>query len=76
MVGDYFNWIWIHSSKKNKATMRARLSENIRSWYYLITYLIVCSYTTYNFPRRVRICKVAQRTEKPAFISYASSNMG
>ena len=38
LVVSYFNWIWIHSRKKNTAGMRAELTENLWSWHDFITY--------------------------------------
>jgi hypothetical protein len=38
LVVSYFNWIWIHSRKKNTGAMRAGLTENPWSWHDLITY--------------------------------------
>ncbi len=38
LVVTYFNWIWIHSRKKNTAAIRANLAFAPWSWHDLITY--------------------------------------
>ncbi|NEO24778.1 MAG: hypothetical protein F6K57_37480 [Moorea sp. SIO4A5] len=38
LVVTYFNWIWIHSRKKNTAAMRAGLATAPWNWDDLITY--------------------------------------
>ena len=42
LVVSYFNWIWIHSRKKNTAAMRAGLADNPWHWHDLITYPTLC----------------------------------
>ncbi len=38
LVVSYFNWIWVHSRKKNTAAMRAELAIAPWNWHDIITY--------------------------------------
>ncbi len=38
LVVSYFNWIWVHSRKKNVTAMRSKLAISPWSWHDLITY--------------------------------------